>query len=318
MVSNRKDLYKQVTDTVIAALESGTIPWEKPWSSEGVRDWPRSVSTGKAYLGCNYFWLQIVQAAVGYSSPWWITYRQAQSLGGSVRKGEKSTPAIFFKSITGGKDDDSGDSAEKTIPLIGSHAVFNLDQCDLPAEAIEKLDARLDKIAPKPEPTGDPNQTIDEAESVLLGYIDREGVKLNHGSDRACYSPVSDVISMPNLESFRDSETYYATLAHEQVHSTGHQDRLNRKLEKSAAFGSADYGREELVAELGASMILSVIGISKPAIEDNRNAYIASWIKSIRNDPKAVVVASGKASKAAEYLLKLDNDGDVEYRPEGN
>jgi len=306
----KKDLYKTIADTVITSLEQGTIPWEKPWHAAGLRDLPRSVSTGKAYSGINWFWLEMQRMIGGYSSPWWLTFKQAKKLGGTVRKGQQSAPCIFWKIIESEETQEDGKILRKGVPILRSFAVFNLDQCDLPEEAIERLAKRLDRLAPLAESNGDENETIQVADDCLRGFIDREGIGFDHGGNSAYYSPSEDRIQMPNLEAFKSSEAYYATLAHESVHATGHDSRLSRGFGKKAAFGSDDYGREELVAELGASMVLSVLDISKPEIEQNRDAYIANWIKAIKEDPRAITVAAGKAAKAADMILELDNEGD--------
>ena len=305
----RKNLFAEITDTVIESLQGGIIPWEKPWSPEGLRDAPRSVSSGKVYNGSNWFWLELMRQAKGYSSPWWLTFKQAKNLGGSVRKGEKSSTAVFWKILSKDEEDEDGKNRTSSFPMLRSFAVFNVDQCDLPQEAIDNLASRLDRLAPK---VSKDFQPIESAEHTIGNYIGKEGITLEHGGDRAFYGPSEDHIQMPQKQTFKAVESYYATLAHESVHSTGHSSRLARGFEKQAAFGSEDYSREELVAELGSSMVLSVLGISKPEIEKNRDAYIQNWIKALKDDERAIVVASGKAAKAAEMVLALDNEGDKE------
>ena len=316
----RNDMYAQITEAVIASLEQGQIPWEKPWQIEGseggLRDAPRSVSTGKVYRGMNWFWLEMMRQANGFCSPWWMTYRQAKNLGGTVKKGAKSTRAMFWKILDGADeiDPETGKAKKTSYPVLRSFAIFNLDQCDLPPAAIDRLAARLDKIAPVTTGAADnDNKRIEAADAALMEYIDDQGIGLEHGGWQAYYSPSRDHIQMPELRTFFDSESYYATLAHEAVHSTGHKSRLARSVEDKAAFGSAQYSREELTAELGASMICSVIGVAKPEIDKNRDAYIQSWIKKLQSDPKAVVVAGGKAGRAADYVLSFAaDDGDQE------
>jgi antirestriction protein ArdC len=310
----RRDLYQEITDTVIASLEQGNIPWERPWGADGagLRDAPRSVSTGKTYSGTNWFWLEMMRQAKGYSSQWWLTFNQAKKLGGMVKKGERGTVAVFWKLLSKDEiDPATGEKAVSSFPVLRSFVVFNVDQCDMPAEALAKLGNRLDKLAPVID-AGDVTEIepIAIADAALMGFIADQKIGFANGGDQAYYSPSDDRVQMPPVQSFKDSESYYATLAHEAVHSTGHKSRLARAFEKQAAFGSADYSREELVAELGASMVLAVLGIDKPAIATNRDAYIQSWIKKLQSDPKAIVLASGKAAKAADYILDIDAAGD--------
>ena len=312
----RRDLYQEITDAVIVSLEQGNIPWEKPWGADGagLRDAPRSVSTGKTYRGTNWFWLEMMRQAKGYTSQWWLTFNQAKKLGGVVKRGEKGTVAVFWKLITKDEiDPETGEKAAVSFPVLRSFVVFNADQCDLPVEALAKLGKRLDKLAPVID---DEDATVIEpiaiADAALMGFITDQKIGFANGGNRAYYSPSDDRVQMPPVQSFKDSESYYATLAHETVHSTGHKSRLSRAFEEDAAFGSADYSREELVAELGASMVLAVLGIAKPEIDTNRDAYIQSWIKKLKSDPKAIVLASGKAAKAADFILDISEAGDQE------
>ena len=300
---NKSNMYDQITDSVIAALESGTVPWHRPWAVSGLRGMARSASTGKIYNGINAFILSLS----GYTSPWWLTFKQSQKLGGNV-KGQKSTQVIFWRFI----DDRSKDAKRGSkIPLLRSFRVFNAEQCNLPEDALAKLESRLDKIAPPVKTTK--NEVVAEAQRISDEYIGTSGVKLVHGSDQACYSPREDRIAMPDLDQFDTGEAYHHTLFHEEIHSTGHESRLDR-LTKRAAFGSGEYSREELVAEMGAAFLCAASGIDQPDIDENRDAYIAGWLKRLREDNKAVVVAAGKAAKAADLILAGQmSEGDTEY-----
>ena len=304
----RKDMYQEITNKVIEALEKGTIPWEKPWQGTGgLRGLPRSVSTGKTYSGVNLWLLD-----TAYSNPWWLTFKQAKSLGGCVRKGECGTQIVFYKFVEV-KNADTGD-VENTFPILKSFTVFNVDQCDIPQEALDNLDARLDKLCGK-EVVRNDNEIIDNAQSLMDTYLERENIELLTGGNRAFYRPSSDRITMPKLTDFRDSNSYYATRYHEAVHSTGHKSRLAREdLAKVEAKGDESYSREELTAELGASFLCGVTGIVNKGLTDNRDAYIASWLEALKNDKRAVVVAGGRATKAAEFILGDDfqNESDAE------
>lgn len=304
----RRDLFNEVTTSVITALESGTIPWERPWAnaSGSKRHFPRSVSTGKVYSGINIFTMFLSHR---WECPWYLTFRQAKKLGGSVRGGEKGTMVVFWKMLKVDETDEAtGQKTKKTIPMLRNFTVFNVEQCDLPDDAIERLAKRLDRIAPKAPPKRE-IEILKDAQGISDAYTDRSGVAVNHGGSRAYYSPAQDYIQMPDQHTFNTDHAYYATLFHEEAHSTGHESRLNR-IKTTANFGSEDYSREELTAEMGAAFLCAVTGISKPEVDGNRDAYIASWIKALKDDERALVVAAGKAQKAADYILAAKDEGD--------
>jgi antirestriction protein ArdC len=274
-----QDVYEIVTNKIIQLLEAGEIPWQKPWNASGKL--PQSLISGKEYQGINHWNL----ALSGYGSPYWLTYKQAKELGGNVRKGEKGTPIIFFKILE--RENSKGDT--DSIPLARYSTVFNLSQC----EGIE---------SPKSETPVKEFTPIESAELVSGQYLKQ--VELRHGGDRAYYSPSFDYIQMPERVSFRSPEEYYSTLFHEMAHSTGHEKRLNREeLQKIAGFGSHDYSKEELVAEMASSFLCHNAGISQPVIE-NQAAYIRAWLSKLKNDRKFLVSAASKAQKATKYILE--------------
>lgn len=279
----KQDVYQLVTDRIIEALESGVVPWHKPWRSFAGNA-PRSMSTGKAYSGVNVWTLGATAMMRGYSSPYWITFKQAKERGGSVRKGEKGSPVVFWKFIEK-TDPASGDVTDR-IPLLRYFTVFNVEQCDgIEAPVIEGL------------PDRDP---IEACEAIAHGYVDSPTV--NHGGDRAYYSPALDMIGMPRMGQFDTSEHYYGTLFHELAHSTGHADRLGRKsLIHPAPFGSEDYSREELIAEMAAAFLCGTAGIDVNVT--HHASYIGSWLKNLQNDPRLVVQAGAAAQKAAALIL---------------
>jgi len=294
------DMYKHITDQVIAHLQEGTIPWEKPWATSGARGFARSVSTGKAYQGIN----QLLLALQGNASPWWLTFNQAKALGGCVRGGESATKVAFWKRI---KIIDEETQEEKTIPLLRHFSVFNAEQCDLPEEAIEKLAKRLDKLAGK-KARRTKKQIIEEAQTVCDAYLSREKIKLTHGGDSAFYRPTSDSIGMPKMDSFKSANHYYTTLFHESVHSTGHSSRLDRgndTRDRSRDKELQEYSREELVAEMGAAFLCGITGVANKSVDKNRDAYIKNWLTKLNDDPKAIVVASGHAGKAADFITGI-------------
>lgn len=277
------NVYEIVTDQMIKALESGTVPWHKPWSG-GPEFAPRNLASGKRYNGINPFLLSLS----GFASPYWLTFKQAQALDGTVKKGEKSSLVVFFK-MTETKDKETG--KPKTIPILRFYRVFNLDQCDgvrVPAGRPMPKEVETNDILP-----------LDAGEAIIQGYKDKPTIR--EGEAAAWYQPAIDLINMPPRNTFATPEEWYSTLFHECGHSTAHKSRLNREDALGNGFGSHDYGREELTAEMTSAYLCAEAGIVAPF--DNSAAYIASWLKTIRADSRAVVVAAGKASKAADYIL---------------
>jgi antirestriction protein ArdC len=226
--------------------------------------------------------------ASSYASPYWLTFNQAKTLGGTIKKGEKSSIEVFwnFKEVEE-VNKDTGQFEKKNIPYLKYYRVFNVNQC----EGITYPDQQE-------EPHSDP---IAEAEAIIEGYKGRPEIK--YGFTKACYNPIEDVVKMPNKEAFVNPGTFYGVLYHECCHSSGHGTRLNREtLTISAPFGSKNYAREELIAEMGAAYLCGISGISHATIE-NSAAYIQGWRDSISKDSKLVVLAAAQAQKAVNYIL---------------
>ncbi len=275
-------VYKFITDQIVEKLEQGTIPWHMPWSADG----PRNLISDKPYRGINVFLL----GSLGYMSPYWLTFKQAQSLGGHVNKGEKGTPVVFWKTYKKMETDPDTQQTEKQERFVlRYYRVFNIEQCTLPAEEV-----------PQEDPTTKEFDPIPKAESVVKAMPNAP--ELTHQSQRACYSPLLDVVNMPRPESFDTPENYYSTLFHELTHSTGHESRLNRKgITDPVRFGSQSYSKEELIAEMGSAFLSGHCGI-EDRILDNSAAYINGWLGRLRNDPKLVVMAAAKAQKSSDYI----------------
>ena len=272
------NVYEIVTNQIIEQLDKGTVPWKKPWQELGL---PMNLISRKPYSGINVFLLGFQH----YAKPYWLTMKQGNSLGGKVRKGEKSTLITFWKFLDGKAED----GTPKRIPLLRYYRVFNVAQFDnlkMPAWASE-------------EPRDfDP---IESAEAIVKGYP--EAPPIGHGGDRAYYRPSSDQIQMPVQEAFQSPEAYYSTLFHEMGHSTGHSTRLDRGLDSTLApFGSEDYSKEELVAEFCSAFLSAESGINQDGIAQSA-AYIASWRKRLADDPKLVIGAASKAQRAANWIL---------------
>lgn len=279
------NVYQIITDRIIAEMEKGVVPWHKPWT--GIRSGAISRSTGRPYSLLN-------QMLLGVPGEY-VTWNQVKAEGGSVRKGEKSSVVVFWKQQkVKEQDSTTGEEREKLVPILRYFNVFHIDQC----EGIKA------KYAERPREVFQP---IERAEEVQTAYVQREGVRLSYmAGDKACYSPVADRVTLPLREQFQSADEFYSTLFHELAHSTGHRTRLNRFTSSGcAAFGSNDYGKEELVAEIAAASILNVCGIETRSSFQNSASYIDNWLRAIRGDNRLIVSAAGKAEKAASLILDV-------------
>lgn len=286
-----KDVYAEVTDRIIAALEAGTIPWHKPWI--GVTDCAISYATGKPYSLLN----QILLDEPGE----YITFNACKRAGGHVKKGAKAKMVVFWK-LHEVQDLDKDGNAQitangkvkmKTIPILKYDQVFNLKDC----EGVEPRNPEQELTETEP---------IEAAEATLTGYVQRSGVKLvNAKQNRAFYRPSEDLISLPLRDQFEAPAEYYATAFHEATHSTGHPSRLNRLATSGseAAFGSESYSREELVAEIGSASCMNRLGIETEGTFNNSAAYVQGWLKALKNDKKLIVSAAGRAEKAVALIF---------------
>jgi len=274
----KNEVYERITDRITALLAQGTVPWHKPWKS--TTGLPRNLISQKPYRGINAFLL----LAMSYESPHWLTFRQATALGGSVRKGEKACPVVFWKQL---KIEDKESDETKRIPLLRYYHVFNVAQCD----GLKAL----------PAPTEPPTDMPAKPEEILAKMPQPPIVK--HGLTRAFYSPHDDCVGLPDRERFANQEGYYATLFHELVHSTGHEKRLNRaSMKESTGYGSNPYCKEELVAEMGAAFLCGEAEIAERIVE-NSAAYIQGWLTQLQNDKTLLVQAAAQAQKAADFIL---------------
>lgn len=265
-----------ITNEIIKKLESGIIPWFKPWEGgEAV-----NYITQKPYTGINRLLLDGGE---------YITFKQIQDKGGHIKKGAKSHIVVFYKPIE--YTDDETDEI-KQFNMLRYYRVFSLDD----VEGIESKQTIKEHE----------NFTIEKCENIVNDYINRSGVTLknNKRSARAYYAPSTDSITLPQLEQFTSSQHYYATAFHEMAHSTGHKTRLNR-LSKKAHFGNEEYSREELTAEITSAMLCKYSGIDTAEIKDNAVAYIGGWLKALKEDKNMIIVASAKAEKAYNMILDI-------------
>lgn len=283
------DIYQTITDQIVAALENGVIPWRSPILGRSSAGQPKNLESGKAYRGVNTFLLAFTAYQKGYGSSYWMTYNQAKTAGGNVKKGEKSSMIVFWKQL------DIADKAtgkDKKIPMLRYYNVFNAEQC----EGVEIPDAvKFEPLAFSP---------IESAEKLTADYLGAPSV-LHDGGQKAFYRPSADSVHMPEQTRFASVEEYYSTLFHELSHSTGHSTRLDRELDTApACFGSSNYGKEELVAEMSAAFLCGQSGIA-PSIIDNQAAYVGGWLKTIKGDKKLVISAAGQAQKSADWIQNI-------------
>jgi antirestriction protein ArdC len=274
------NVYEIITEKIISQLEQGVTPWRKPWRTE----MPCNLISGKEYRGVNPFLL----APQGYGSKYWLTFNQANKLGGHVRKGERSSMVTFWSIGEEKLRTDSQGVTRKSKPiLLRYYCVFNVEQCDgLDSLGLGKAPTRVSDIA--------------MCERIAADMPNKPAMAQ---SAQASYRPSTDTVSMPSKAAFDSSEGYYSTLFHELTHSTGHASRIGREgIEHIEQFGSESYSKEELIAELGASMLAGITGIS-PATINNSASYLQHWIKALRGDSKLIVQAASAAQKAADYIL---------------
>lgn len=277
-----------VTDRIIKKMENGIIPWHQPWT--GGKDVAVSHTTGKAYSFLN----QLLLGEPGE----YLTFNQCKAEGGNIKKGEKSNFVVFWTWLPkkGEEKPKKGEDLDisKCVPFLKYYHVFNVNQCE--------------GIQPRFVKDNDTEQALDpisSAEDVIRLYFERETCTLNIcNSSSAYYSPSEDKVVVPQMSQYKRVEEYYSTIFHEMTHSTGHKDRLNRfNDEKKASFGSDEYSREELVAEMGSAFILHRIGIDSEKAFNNSVGYLQAWLEHIKNDSKAVVIAAGKAEAAANLII---------------
>lgn len=286
--NEKKSMYQEITDRIIEALQAGVIPWARPWDAARYGE-HRNALTSRPYRGLNVMLLNLVAMTKGFADPRWLTYRNAEKLGGHVKKGETGVGVVFWKFLPAkgqqGQDDDLVSDLDgnerKVIPLARMYTVFNVEQCeDLDLPSLEAAGAYEDTENP-------------EAEMILSLPA------MKHGGGRAYYSKAHDFIALPIREAFENLHFYYSSAYHEIMHWTGHPARLNRQFGKR--FGDRDYAFEELVAEIGAAFLGASTGI--PFEEMRHLGYIDSWLRILAEDNRAIFTAAAKAQTAADFVL---------------
>lgn len=292
--TNPNDIYTRITDRIIADLENGVKSWTKPWSAgntEGRIVLPKR-HNGEAYQGINILSLWASSMDQGFSSATWMTFKQAKDLGGHVIKGEKGSLVVYANTLNRTEENEKGEEIEFQIPYMKGYTVFNVEQIEgLPDDYYEK------PVAPE-----NTVERIDHAEKFFAAT----GANIHHGGDRAYYAVGPDHVKVPYIEAFRDAESYYATLAHEITHWTRHESRLDRDFGRKT-WGDEGYAQEELVAELGAAFLCADLGLTLEDREDH-SAYIASWLKVLQDDKRAIFRAAAHAQRAVNYLHNIQGE----------
>jgi antirestriction protein ArdC len=285
----KRNIAEEITNRILADLEKGVGPCEKPWKEGRTIPMPVNASTKKRYRGINVFVLWNEQVKRGFSSPAWLTFNQAKAFKGTVKKGEKGTSVVFYKRLAKTKSlnlDDQVVLEEQTFWVLKAYTVFNLDQVE-----------GLDDLKPKVEII-QPFQAIAEAEKVLR----ESGAKIVHAvSNEAFFNPEMDFINLPPKENFESPEAYYGIALHELTHWTGHETRLNRQFGKN--FSDQARAVEELVAEMGASFLCAACGIPYTT---RHSDYIGAWVKVLKDHQRAILTAAAKAQAAMDFVLKTD------------
>ena len=283
------DVYQIITDKIVNLLEGGIVPWRRPWTSTGM---PRNLVSKKPYRGVNVFLL----SASKYVSPFWLTMRQANELGGQIRKGEESTAVVFWKidDVKRGTEDlevEETDPKTRRRFLLRLYRVWNLEQCALSQSVLDKL----------PKIETHQHDPIEAIEKIIAGMPNPP--EIVRGGSKAFYSPLTDRITLPPRELFISAEEEAATQTHELIHSSGSEKRLAREgIREAAPFGSPVYSKEELTAELGAAYLCAEAGISNAVIR-NQAAYCAGWLKKLGDEPRLLIHSASQAQRAADYVL---------------
>lgn len=278
-----------ITNEIISELQKGNVSWSTPFSKTITAGLARNYVTGRPYEGFNQFYLSFKAATKSYKTPQYLTFKQAQNLGGRIRKGEKATVIIFWKVVE--QERKEKDKHPRLYPFF--YYVFNVDQVD-----------GVTFHTPAPVAPSNERLTNEACQSIVKGYCN--GPRITSTDATPYYVPTQDRVNMPPLSSFKEESLYYSVLFHELIHSTGHNTRLDRfqKGIKSAPFGSSEYSKEELIAELGAAFLCGLAGIY-PDTRNHNAGYIDNWIEALQRDYTLIITAANKAQKAASHILGL-------------
>lgn len=292
---NNINVYEKITNDFIEAIKGGKIPWHQPWFG---KRWAISHTNGRPYSFINQFLL-------GKDGEW-LTFKQIQEEGGSIKKGCKAHYVVFWKFIPKTeKNEDGEEIVVGQFPILKFYNVWHISEC----EGIKEK---------YPVKTRNENSPIESAQKIFADYVEREkenGFRANISdiNDAALYRPFSDVLEVPSIELFENSELYYSTLFHEMTHSTGAKKRLNREgIVNFDKFGSERYSKEELVAEMGAAFLCNQANLDVTKTFKNSAAYLQGWLTELKNDPKMIVAAASKAEQAVQYILNGEKPNHID------
>lgn len=288
-----QDICERVTQAIIAELEKGTMPWTRPWAGAGGPVMPRRHG-GARYRGINILILWGRAEEAGFSSPFWMTFKQALEYGGNVSKGEKGTQIVYTNRVIKSETNEAGEDIERSFGFLKSYTVFN-------AEQIENLPEKFVKRTAVPAVVTDEKDWNSHGDA--LKWFEAIPVEILHRGDKAFYSPSLDRIELPDRDKFHSAQAYLSTRAHETCHWTSHPSRLARDF-GTVRWGDEGYSMEELVAELGAAFTMAELGLI-PAIREDYAPYIAHWLTVLKRDNKAILTAAAKASDALEFMSKF-------------
>ena len=288
MDTERKDIYARVTDAIVNAIESGTAGYRMPWrTSTGIPESPVNAVSKRPYRGINVLVLWAIAQSKGYTSGAWATYKQWQDLGAQVRKGEKSANVVFWKFFDAetGPDEEQDTANVRRVPMARDYWVFNAEQ--------------VDGYKQVPQPAAPIEQRIASAER----FFEIVGIEVKPGGNRAYYAPETDSVHMPAFSAFKQPIHYYSVLSHEATHWSGAEARLNRNL--AGRFGSESYAMEELIAELGSAFLCAELSLPTDPRTDHA-PYIESWLRTLKNDKRAIFAAAAKAQQAVDWMVGRD------------
>ncbi len=293
---NHTDLYKRITDQIIAQLEKGVAPWQRPWATIG-GGLPKNVVSRKHYRGINTLLLWSASEEHGHESSLWATYRQWDMLGGHVNRGEHGTKITYWNVTRQTTiDQNTGEEKEERRFFCKEYTVFNLDQCG--GEALTRF-----RVARPVQNFID----FGPAEKAIAAT----GADVRHGGNRAFFDRIHDCIQLPIKEAFASPASYYSTALHEISHWTGHESRLNR-IDKLARFGDKSYSAEELVAELAGAFLTAALGVPNERTLENAVAYLGHWLEVLKSDSRAIFTAATAASAAADLVLSFSQNVEAE------
>ena len=293
------DTYQKITDLFIEKIEAGVNPWVKTWSTSGIS--PQNYFNKTTYQGINLFLLNMTPHDV----PFFCTFNQVKEHGGSIRKGAKSLPVVYWNTFLSKTETVTRDGVTepKKKGFIKYFNVFNIRDVE-----------GIDFVIPQPKMVQNPNELIGICESIIANMPQAPVIR-HTNKNGAYYVPMADYVNMPDMEQFKNSAEYYKVLFHELTHSTGHQSRLNREgVTNLCRYGSTNYSKEELVAELGASFLSALAGIANNELLDNAAAYLKGWLQPLKSDKKFVFWAAKEAQKAVNFIAP--NLADLQEVPE--